>query len=133
MRPRTGGPGDDGAVSDGDDDAPSQESAGRVLGAMALVVLDFFIAIFGVFLGFAMAMGSAGCAYVDCGDQAWVGRGMFVSTYVAGAMFFVTLIGSIVLASRGRPVLTFTAWCCGAQVLVIVIAMMMFGQAGPLQ
>ena len=108
-----------------------RRSGGDVVGTVLLLLLHAGLGFFGFLLSFGLAMGIDVCAYQDCGDEAWIGRALFLIWYVAGLGFLADVVVSVVFMARGRRVAVIPAIGCSVQFAIILAAFVMSDLAGP--
>ena len=122
----------EGAVSG--QDATTEGRGGRIADTAVSVVL--MLAQVGLWpvafmLFIALPMSIDNCAYVDCGDEAWIGRSMGTSmgSIPVGSIFIGLAIYRL---ARHRVAFWAPLLGCGVQVAMLGAAFGMAGLAGPI-
>ncbi|MBB2990842.1 uncharacterized membrane protein (UPF0136 family) [Mycolicibacterium iranicum] len=101
-------------------------------GLTAVVLLAHAVlALLTVLVTGLQVMGTANCAYVECGDQRWAGEAMGLAMVGSAALLVLDVVIAVwrmVIRRRALPVALIGL---GAQLVLWVVCMVMMAQAGP--
>ncbi|MEV3903829.1 hypothetical protein AB0K11_16015 [Mycobacterium sp. NPDC050551] len=104
---------------------------GDIAGTLALLLLHVLLALLFVVLSFGIAMSTDSCAYVECGDEKWVGVAMFLAFYGNVAVLLADIVTSTVLLAKGRRTAIVPALGCVVHVALIIAAFQFAALSGP--
>ncbi|MGA5462600.1 hypothetical protein [Mycobacterium sp. NPDC050041] len=118
-------------MSDTLDADQRQRKTGDIAGTVALLLLHVLLALLFVVLSFGIAMSTDSCAYVECGDEKWVGVAMFLAFYGNVAVLLADIVTSTVFLARRRRAALVPALGCVVHVALIFAAFQFAALAGP--
>lgn len=110
---------------------PRRRSTGDVAGTVALLLLHVLLAMLFFVLSFGIAMSTDSCAYVECGDEKWIGVAMFLAFYGNVAVLLVDFFVSTVFLAKRRRTAVIPAVGCAVHVALIIAAFQFAAMAGP--
>lgn len=102
-----------------------------IAGTVLLILLHVFMYVFTAgFIAFG-AMLTDSCAYVECGAEAWVSRGIGLMWFGGAALLLGSVCTCVWRLIKGRRAVLAALVCCGLHVLLALVAFSMVSQAGP--
>ncbi|MDO3634536.1 hypothetical protein [Mycolicibacterium arseniciresistens] len=110
---------------------PRRRKSGNVAGTVALLVLHVLLALLFFVLSFGIAMSIDSCAYVECGDEKWIGVAMFLAIYGNVAVLLVDVVVSTVFLAKRRRTVVVPALGCVVHAALIIAAFQIAALAGP--
>lgn len=110
---------------------PRRRSPGDVAGTLALLLLHVLLAMLFFVLSFGIAMSTDSCAYVECGDEKWIGVAMFLAFYGNVTVLIVDVVVSMVFLAKRRRTVGVPALGCVVHAALIIAAFQFAAMAGP--
>lgn len=97
-----------------------------------MLLLHLVLAVATVFIVGVMVMGTANCAYVECGDQRWANRAWGSAILGSGALLVINVVASVWRMAVSRPALPVALSGCGLQLALWLTCLVMLDLAGPI-
>jgi hypothetical protein len=104
---------------------------GDTIATVTLLVVHMVLAVVLLFFNLPIAMSTDNCAYVECGDEQWIGVAMFLATWVNAGFLLADIGLSTVLLTKRRMTFVVPLIGCVSHLGLFYAAFAVASLAGP--